>query len=120
MAEDVEAFTTKPVVELDINKMFEDEYKRELRSLLEKFIHIAWGYLTGIANRATQLLEMDFYANISYTIEPDGVKFEIKYVIDPKSLEKLKKEVREKVEKKWVRIKLAEKYQKKQSVEATP
>jgi hypothetical protein len=119
VAEDVETFTTKPVVELDINKMFEDEYKRVLRSLLEKFIHIAWGYLTGIANRATQLLEMDFYANISYTIEPDGVKFEIKYTIDPKSLEKLKKEVREKVEKKWVRIKLAEKYQKKQSIEVT-
>lgn len=119
MAEDVEAFTTKPVVELDINKMFEDEYKRVLRSLLEKFIHIAWGYLTGIANRATQLLEMDFYANISYTIEPDGVKFEIKYTIDPKSIEKLKKEVREKVEKKWVRIKLAEKYQKKESIEVT-
>jgi hypothetical protein len=112
VAEDIEEFTTKPVVELDIGKLFEEEYKKVFRELLEKFIHIAQGYFSGIAHRASQLLGIDIYPSFSYEFQPDGILFTIKYTIDPKSIDKLKRQVMEKVEKKWIRIKLAEKYQR--------
>jgi hypothetical protein len=114
MSEDIEVFTTKPVSELDLSKLFEEEFNKELRSLLERIISIVTGYATGIANWASRWFELNVLVVYSYSFEPDGVKFEIKYFLDPKSIEKLKKRVMEKVEKKWIRIKLAEKHLQKQ------
>jgi hypothetical protein len=117
MAEDIDEFTTKPISELDISKMFEEEYEKTYREILEKLVHIVTGYITGVANRASQLLRMNIYVTYGYSFEPDGVKFEIKFVFDQKSIEKLKKQVMERVEKKWVKIKLAEKYIRNKELE---
>jgi hypothetical protein len=107
-----EVFTSKPVTEMTINELFETEYKKVMREILESFIRMAIGYFNGLANRANQLLPVEFIPSFTYSFEPDGVLFTVKYTFEPKSLEKLKKEVLEKVEKRWIRITLHEKYHK--------
>jgi hypothetical protein len=116
MSEDMEVFTTKPVSELDLSKLFEEEFNKELRNVLDRLINFATGYIVGMSKYASRWLELNVLVAYSYSYEPDGIKFEIKFFLDPQSIEKLKKQVMEKVEKKWVKIKLAEKYVKSRNL----
>jgi len=116
MTEDIEEFTTKPVSELDLNKMFEEELNKELRNVFDRLINFATGYIIGMSKYASRWLGLNVLVAYSYSYEPDGVKFEVKFFLDQQSIEKLKKQVMERVEKKWVRIKLAEQYLKSRNL----
>jgi hypothetical protein len=117
MTEYIDEFMTKPVSELDFKKMFEEEFNKELRNVLDRLINLITGYIVGISKYASRWLELNVLVAYSYSYEPDGIKFELKFFLDQQSIEKLKRQVMEKVEKKWVRIKLAEQYLKSRNLE---